>query len=863
MNSQLNKHLSTPTAFLIFLLSGVFSISNAYSLTQDQLRATADSLKVKYQVKSNLDLSGCDINFEQGKCYQAELRLTFANPMPAKGWDIYFSQVTPIQWEGSEDFDIERINGDLHKLSPTRKIIAEKQYVLPLRVGFWSVSKTDVMPNYFIVADGLTPAVINSTVEEWDEETGLPILPHAGEFKTNQQKRRNSQDQLELGNAINDYHRYASINTKPGDSPSTRIIPKAKHSRASGKWFNVNFGLSFSTHDQVKYASAIERLAEIGLNQHKMGLNVQISINSEKIEDRESYQLRVMDSTIDITADSEAGAYYALMSLSQLYNRKSAQLPIIAINDSPEHSFRGLHIDVARNFHSKGLILRLLNQMAALKLNKLHLHLADDEGWRVEIPGLPELTEIGAFRCFDLSEQTCLLPQLGSGPFRDVKVNGFYSQQEYVDIVKYAAQRHIEVIPSLDMPGHSRAAVKSMQARHTRLKSAGNLAAANEYLLTDPLNESRYSSVQYYDDNTINPCIDSTYNFIAKVLSEVAHYHELAGFPLKRYHIGADETAGAWVKSPACQKLIYQNTSGLAKPEDLNGYFINRIASMLAKKGIVAGAWSDGAKSLLGKSDTPQMQVNLWGPLFWEGHNEAHEFINEDWKGILSIPDVLYFDFPYSANANEPGYYWASRSTDSFKVFQLMPNNLPAHASFWLDRLGVPYTANRQVPLLVGKKIAGIQAQMWSETTRSDKAVEYMLFPRLVAMAERAWHKAKWATPYDPKKAYGYNSPSLTDEQLLSQSQDWADFSNVFENKILPHLIEQDIVVRIPPPGAIIVNGILHANSLFPGLHIYYKSEKGDWKRYFAPVSITGKVQLKTVLHQTSRASRTVEVSEF
>lgn len=126
-------------------------------------------------------------------------------------------------------------------------------------------------------------------------------------------------------------------------------------------------------------------------------------------------------------------------------------------------------VDVARNFHSKQAILATLDQMAAYKMNKLHLHLTDDEGWRIEIPGLPELTDIGAQRCFDPSETECVLPQLGSGPNADNFGSGYFTKQDYLEILQYAKARHIEVIPEIDMPAHARAAVVSMEARYQRL----------------------------------------------------------------------------------------------------------------------------------------------------------------------------------------------------------------------------------------------------------------------------------------------------------------------------------------------------------------------------------------------------------
>jgi hexosaminidase len=831
------------------------------AVTQEMLDHLAADLHVIYQVNNNLDHSVCLKDVTQGNCYQAELQLTFAQSMPAQGWEIYFSQISPIQWEGSDDFDIQHINGDLHRLSPSKKIVPGKQYVVPLRASFWSVSKSDVMPNYFVVADGLKPVVIASTVETRDPLSGLSILPHAGVFETTQQNRRNSSDHLAITTPEDDYIRNAKINSSAVNRSTSRLIPKARQTKDANQWLELKLGLAFSANIKHKQTTAIDWLSRSGLSMSDLGLKVNIATDSSKISEQEGYRLTISAKEIEIVANSDAGVFYALMSLAQLYDPLQKRLPIVGIKDSPEFEFRGLHIDVARNFHSKDFVLRLLQQMAAFKMNKLHFHLADDEGWRLQITDLPELTEIGAYRCFDLSEQSCLLPQLGSGPFRGSEVNGYYSSKDYIEILKYADARHIEVIPSLDMPGHSRAAVKSMLARHARLIGEGKNREAEEFLLSDLSNESIYSSVQHYDDNTINPCLPSTYHFIDKVLSEVARYHAKAGIPLKRYHIGADETAGAWAKSPVCNNMLEGNLQGVKSTHDLGPHFITRIAEMLAQKDIIAGAWSDGAEAVLEQKNSPKMQVNIWDTLFWQGHNQSHKFTNAGWQSVLSQPDVLYFDFPYAVHSEEPGYYWASRATDSYKVFQFMPQNLPAHAAIWPDRMGLPYRSTEQISLAKRAKVSGIQAQLWSEAIRSDNAVEFMLYPRLLAVAERAWHRAKWTAPYQSGKDYNYNDRLLSAQASRMQAQDWAEFSSVVENKVLPSLIRSGVFFRIPPPGAKVEKGTLHANSLFSGLQIHFRELNGEWRLYEIPISVSGEIELRSSLLGSQRNSRIVKVN--
>ena len=194
----------------------------------------------------------------------------------------------------------------------------------------------------------------------------------------------------------------------------------------------------------------------------------------------EAYRLSMQREGIDVAATSAAGARYALESLAQQAAHENRSIRPLKIEDSPRFGFRGLHIDLARNFHSKAEVLKVIEQMGRYKLNKLHLHLGDDEGWRLEIAQFPELTEVGAYRCFDPSETRCLLPQLGSGPDRDTPVNGYLTRADYIEILKAAKARGIEVIPSFDMPGHSRAAIHSMEARYRRLMALGRKARGGE-----------------------------------------------------------------------------------------------------------------------------------------------------------------------------------------------------------------------------------------------------------------------------------------------------------------------------------------------------------------------------------------------
>ena len=204
------------------------------------------------------------------------------------------------------------------------------------------------------------------------------------------------------------------------------------------------------------------------------------------------------------------------------------------------------------------------------------------------------LTEIGAQRCFDLSEEKCLMPQLGAGVDTNSPINGYYSVDDYKEILTAASARHIQVIPSLDMPGHSRSSVKAMTARYKKYQALNNEAKAKEFLLEDFDDKTKYSSVQFYGDNTINACLESSYAFVTEVMTQVKKIHADAGQPLTRYHIGADETAGAWIESPAFKAFVANNDKGVTDMSDLGAYFVERVAGILSDLDIEIAGWSDG-----------------------------------------------------------------------------------------------------------------------------------------------------------------------------------------------------------------------------------------------------------------------------
>ena len=253
-------------------------------------------------------------------------------------------------------------------------------------------------------------------------------------------------------------------------------------------------------------------------------------------------------------------------------------------------------LDIARNFTKKADLLKLINQLAAYKINVLHFHFSDDEAWRLEIPGLEELTAIGSRRGFTEDESQCLYPVYYGGwnpNDTTATANGYYTREDFIEVLQYAAKRHITVIPEIESPGHARAAIKAMEARFNRLKGE-DMEKAREYLLSESADTSKYVSAQAYTDNIMNVALPSVYRFMDKVSDEIIKMYKDAGVPLATIHIGGDEVPkGSWTGSPLCHKFMEEK--GMKDTHELSEYFLENITEMLSKKGVKTSGWQEVA----------------------------------------------------------------------------------------------------------------------------------------------------------------------------------------------------------------------------------------------------------------------------
>ena len=392
----------------------------------------------------------------------------------------------------------------------------------------------------------------------------------------------------------------------------------------------------------------------------------------DKTESSESYALTISSEGILISAGDAAGFFYGAVSLQQCMVAQQATL-CCRITDAPCFSYRGLLLDCARHFHSTATIMRVLDSMAALKLNRFHWHLTDDEAWRLEIPGYPELTDVGAWRGHGLP----LCSQYGSGPDA---YGGFYSTEDVRMIVQYAAARHIEVVPEIDIPGHCRAALRSLPS-----------------LLVEPSDASVFKSVQHYTDNVLNPALPGTQQFLATVMTEVARL-----FPSSLVHIGGDEVPeGAWLKSPAYAAM--SRKTGLSDPSAIHALMLSNTESMLAALGKGMAVWEEAAATQGISAETTVFA--------WTG-SATDESLKEGQQVVVCTAPYLYHDLAWSDARNEPGLYWAG-TAGLKQCFEFEPEVTPS--------------------------VIGIQAQVWSELIATPEALDHRMFPRLLASAETAW----------------------------------------------------------------------------------------------------------------------------
>ncbi|MFN8254563.1 MAG: beta-N-acetylhexosaminidase [Bacteroidales bacterium] len=397
---------------------------------------------------------------------------------------------------------------------------------------------------------------------------------------------------------------------------------------------------------------------------------------------KEGYTLNIQPSGIRIEGD-EAGVFYGLQTLKQILKpagKGKLQVPCAEISDYPRYGWRGMLLDVGRYFMTKDSVLKFIDYLAMYKMNVFHWHLTEDQGWRIEIKKYPKLTEIGAWRSGTLIGHYTPKNQKIS----NVKHGGFYTQEEILEVVKYAADRHITIVPEIEMPGHAMAALAS----YPELSCTGG-----------PFEVAKVWGVK----EDVYCTKEETFNFLTDVLNEVMDL-----FPGEYIHIGGDECPKTrWKKCPVCQKRM--KDLGLKDEHQLQSYFITRMEKVVNAHGKKIIGWDE----ILEGGLAPNAAVMSWRGM--EGGITAAKQMH---NVVMTPTEYCYIDYYQGKSKDEPLAIGGFLPLEKVYSFEPTPTGLSPELQ---------------------KYILGGQANLWTEYVPDFKKAEYMAFPRICAMSEVLW----------------------------------------------------------------------------------------------------------------------------
>jgi hexosaminidase len=477
-----------------------------------------------------------------------------------------------------------------------------------------------------------------------------------------------------------------------------QIIPMPLSQTINDGYFVLSSSTGIDYPEDLKVSaeflkSFIEQSQTIQLNN---GNDIKFSVDTT-IENDEGYSLEIRPNSIEIRAKTDQGAFYAVQTLRQLLSvdfekkgispqgklsaeQKGIEIQCVSITDAPKFTYRGMHLDVGRHLFSVDFIKTYIDALALLKMNTFHWHLTEDQGWRIEIKKYPKLQEIAAFRDETLIGHYNTQPQLFDGE----KYGGYYTQDQIKDIVAYAEARFVTVIPEIELPGHSQAAI----AAYPDLGCTGEQV---EVAKKGGVFENIYCPKE------------ETFAFLEDVFDEV-----LELFPSKYIHIGGDEAPKTyWKNCKSCQQRI--KDEGLKDEHELQSYFISRIETYLNSKGRQIIGWDE----ILDGGLAPNATV-----MSWRGFDGAIEAAKQKHNVILTPNSHCYFDHYQSENIDEPLAIGGFLPLE--KVYSLNP---------------IPEELTQEE----AKFVLGAQGNVWTEYIPNSKKVEYMVFPRILALSEVVW----------------------------------------------------------------------------------------------------------------------------
>lgn len=839
----------------IIILSVLF-VHSISTYSQKKPLFDENKLQINWELVTN--------NYNKEEKVLTSLKFTNTDKMvfPAAGWTIYFNysrKVSPIS--SSPDFVITHLNGDISQLKPTQSFKGLKPNQ-SVDFSFFSNGKilnfTYAPAGFYIVWD--TNPQKGYSIKNYILK---PIVDSSVNFITSE----TTYDNNKIISAI-------PVENLP------KIFP-------SPKYFKENSG-NFMLDKNVNVQSDPEFLGEANYLSEELNKVIEgkIPVNSKVNNGKqiilkkadlkiEEYILDIQSDKIEISASSGSGIFYGIQSLKSLlpaesWKTKATSIAIsnCYVKDEPRFEYRGFMFDVARNFQTKETIFKMLDAMSLYKMNSFHFHFSDDEGWRIEIPSLPELTEVGGKRGFTTDSKDFLPSSYGGGPNTGTYPgSGHYTRQDFIEILKYATERHIQVIPEIESPGHSRAAIKAMDSRYNKFMKLGNQVEAERYLLRDLNDKSVYSSAQLWKDNVMCVALPSTYTFMEKVIDELLLMYKDADAPISTIHLGGDEVpSGTWKLSPLSNKLIADDDK-LNSTDDLWYYYFDKMEKMLAKRKLALSGWEeiamrktvlDGKKIYIPNPDFANkgFRTYVWNNgIGWGSEDLPYKLANSGYKVVLSCVSNLYFDLAYEKAADELGYNWAGFNNID-KPFYFIPFDYYKNTKEDTDGNPIEkslFDGKERLTDYGKSNILGIQGQLFSENVRNIEILEYLLYPKLLALAERAWAQNPfWATETDKSKS-----------EIL-YNKDWSVFVNVLGKKEMPRLdyYSGGFGYRIPPVGAIVEKGKVSANIQQPGFVIRYTTDGSEptvnSEIYTTPIDKKGKITLAAFSENGRRGKLTL-----
>ncbi|MCZ4242623.1 beta-N-acetylhexosaminidase [Pedobacter punctiformis] len=539
---------------------------------------------------------------------------------------------------------------------------------------------------------------------------------------------------------------------KNGELKESIAYLSERITKATGKSVST---LSASTHPTIKLILNTQEEAQLGA---------------------EGYKLNVNPTQIVITANKPAGIFYGVQSLIQLFpaeieskelvNNVKWKAPCVDIIDYPKLVWRGLMFDVARHFFTKQEVKQFIDNMVRYKFNLLHLHLTDDEGWRIEIKGLPKLTEVGAWNVKKTGTFGDFIPPTADEPRT---YGGFYSQEDIKELVQYAQERFVNILPEIDVPGHSLAAIAAYPELSCTPEAVNYKVRSGEKIM----DWSRGAPPIALVDNTLCPANEKVYSFLDTVITQVAKL-----FPFEYIHMGGDEAShNFWEKNDQIKQLMQRE--GLKTIPQVQAYFEKRVEQIVISKGKKFMGWDE----ILEGGVSPTAAV-----MSWRGMKYGVQAANEKHQVVMSPTEFAYLDYMQADVITEPKVYASLRLN---KTYQFNP--VPA---------GVD-----------AKYVMGGQANLWTEQVYNIRQVEYMVWPRSFAIAESVW------SPIEKK-----NWTSFAERTELQFKR--LDFS---ETKYSPAIYDPVFSIKRSPDRQLMIE----LTTEIDGLDIYYSFDNSSPDRFY------------------------------